>query len=217
VKAWEIAEKTKINAFSRFKFFRRPNPEELTCERFVKYYEPYLKIVGSYKLKCYRKRMYVIPVDANVIEIKVFDKAVKPKIREESLTKELEIEAQELVQFTNSATIIFDHQGKEVVEGLPQVKMTEVTESFYHEHKHEFLNAETLTEKAVKVLKNRITQTPQNITSIASESFTVNEITIIYLPVYFAEYVWKATNDARLIRINGCLGSVTVLPITSQS
>lgn len=185
VKAWEIAEKTKVSAFARFKFFHRPNPEELTCARFVKYYEPYLKISGSYTLSCYRK-------------------------------KDREIEARELVQFTNFATIVFDHQGKEVAEELPQVKMTEVHESFYHEHQHEFLNAETITEKAVEILKKRLAQRPQTIERIKNESFTVNEITIIYLPVYFAEYIWTATNDARLIRINGCTGSVTILPITSS-
>lgn len=178
VKAWEIAEKTKISAFARFKFFHRPNPEELTCARFVKYYEPYLKISGNYTLNCYRKK------------------------------------TRELVQFKNSATIIFDHQGKEVTEELPPVEMTEVHESFYHEHQHEFLNAETITEKAVEILKKRLKQRPQNIEKINSEKFTVNEITIIYLPVYFAEYILTTRNDARIIRINGCTASVTILPIT---
>jgi len=216
VKAWEIAEKTKVSAFARFKFFHRPNPEELTCTRFVKYYEPYLQISGSYTLNCYRKSMYVNPVDAKVVRVEVFDRIVTPKLRKkEDSTKDLGIEARELVQFTNSATIIFDQHGKEVVEELPKVKMTEIHESFYHEHQHEFLNAENLMEKAVEVLKKRLVKRPQDIDRVESERLTVDEITIIYLPVYFAKYIRTATNDARLIRIDGCTGSVTVLPITS--
>jgi len=217
VEAWEIAEKTKTSAFARLKFFRRPNSEELNCTRFVKYYEPYLQISGSYTLNFYRKSIHAIPVDAKVVEVEVLDGTVTPRPRKEgSPTKDLEIEARELVQFTNSATIIFDHHGKEVVEDLPKVKMIEVQESFYYEHRHEFLNVETLTERAVKVLKKRLVQRPQNVDRVNSEHFTVNEITIIYLPVYFAEYTWTATNEARLIRINGCTGSVEVLPITSS-
>lgn len=212
VKAWEIAEKTKISAFARLKFFRRPNPEELICTRFVKYYEPYLQISGSYTLNYYRKSIHAIPVDPKVVKVKVFDRTVTPRLREEGGSKDLEIEARELVQFTNSATIIFDHQGKEVVEELPKVKMIEIRESFYNEHRHEFLSAETLTEKAVEILKKRLAQRPQEIKKINSERFTINEITIIYLPVYFSEYIRTTTNEARLIRIDGCTGSVAVLP-----
>jgi len=213
VKAWEIAEKTKISAFARLKFFRRPNPEELTCTRFVKYYEPYLQISGSYTLNYYRKSIHAIPVDPKAVKVKVFDRTVTPRLREErSSTKDLEIEARELVQLTNSATIIFDHKGKEVVEELPKVKMIKIHESFHDEHRHEFLNAETLTEKAVEILKKRLVQRPQEIKRINSERLTINEITIIYLPVYFAEYIRTTTNEARLIRIDGCTGSVAVLP-----
>lgn len=216
VKSWEIAEKRKISAFAKLRFFHKPKPEELKCTRFVKYYEPYLKIGGNYSLDYYRKSTYAVPVNSEVAEVEVFNKKLTPQPEKEgSTTKGLKIEARELVQFRNSATMIFDRKGREIVDALPKVKMVEIHESFYHEHQHEFLNIEILTEKAADLLKKRVKQRPKDLENIKNEMFNVNDITILYLPFYYAEYVRANKNEARLIKINGCTGAVEILPTTA--
>jgi len=218
VKAWEIAEKRKISAFARLRFFNKPKPDELKCTRFVKYYEPYLRISGSYSLDYYRKSTYAVPVNSEVAEVEVFNKKLTPQPEKEgSATKGLKIEATELVQFRNSATMILDRKGREIAKELPKVKMEEIHESFYHEHQHEILNVEILTEKAVDLLKKHITQRPKDIEKIKNETVNVNEITTLYFPFYYAEYIREPKNEARVLKINGCTGSVEILPITAAS
>jgi hypothetical protein len=224
VKAWEIAEREKNEAFAFLKIFHKPAPEAIECVKFIRYYEPFLKLTGIYSVTYWRKKIYIIQVDHNVVEAKIFGNTVKPRtveaderkiisLHKPSADRIIDLEASELVKNEDTQTIIVDREGKELLEPLPPTDTIEITDSYFKEYQNEFILSEAILSikpKAINMLKDKIVKKPGDAEIIVDEMIKITEMNVIYFPYYYAEYNWKEKNEKRAVKIDGSTGKVKI-------
>jgi hypothetical protein len=128
VKAWEEAERRKIHAFGRLKFFHRPDPDEITCSEFKTYYEPYVMIHMS---KESHKRPYPDGKDRPNSDVS------------SDIDNSHDIDV----------ILIFDQTGKKVDDQSPFTSLTALSKTFYEEHREEFLRSDICVRKAIETFK----------------------------------------------------------------
>lgn len=176
IKAWDEAERHKIRAFGRLRFFHKPGPEEITCTEFKMYYEPYIVIRGSKKI---RERSQPESGDGPILG----------KFSGGDDFREREV------------VLILDKTGKEVDDQSPFKSLTGLSKNFYDEHKEEFLQLQVYMRDAIEKFRT-LPNKGKDEASIIVDSH-IHDVGIVYVPIYYVKYYWKKTGEHRIIKVDG--------------
>ena len=176
IKAWEEAERHKIHAFGRLKFFQKPDPDEITCTEFKMYYEPYIMIRGSKEIR----------------ERHQFDNKDGPNLCASSGVDNLH---------EMDVVLIFNKAGKEVDDPSPFTSLTELSRTFYEEHREEFRQSDVCVKKAIETFRGLLNKGKDEDSIIVNSH--IRHIEIVYVPIFYAKYCWKKTGEHRIIKIDG--------------
>jgi len=195
-------EKIKEQLYTRLGFLK-PKPEEVEFVSVEKYYEPYIMVSGTYYLDYYRKCLYPVNVDKQVLEVILLNHELKPEHSTQSSPRDhnvLRLEGEERIVNNAKDTLLLDKLGQDVgLEGLPSAPSEKNPKRILEE-----CSAEEIPENAdVEMLRARIFKRPNEINRIVNELFDVTERAVIYTPRYKVTYVNVKTNEMKTAEFDG--------------
>ncbi len=198
-------EKVKDQLFVRFGFLK-PKPEEVQFVSMDKYYEPYVMISGTYSLNYYRKCVYTVTIDKQVLEVILLDHELKPEQSTDSSARDryvIKLEGEERIVNEAKASLLLDRLGQDItLEKLPFAPSERNPKKILAT-----CGAEDIAENAdVDMLRSRILKHPADISRIVSELFEVTERAVIYTPRFTVLYRNLKTNEERTIEFDGVTG-----------
>ena len=112
-----IGEREKVGLFTKLGIVR-PKSEDIQLESLNTVYKPFYAIKGRYYIDYYRKTLYHLDVEDDVIELLILEKTLKPKksklAKLRGKEREVELEAEQRITKEKSAYIILDQEGEEI-------------------------------------------------------------------------------------------------------
>lgn len=196
------ADKLKDQIFSRFGFLRS-KPEEVELISIDKYYEPYMLISGKYAIDYYRKCVYKIQIDKEVIETILLSQRFEPSQPTDSSTKDhntINLEGEERLKNEAKASLVLDRNGQEVsLEKLPSAPSERNPEKILAA----FGTEEIAHDADLDIIRSRIVQRPNDISRIVSELFEVDDRAVIYTPRFRVVYKNMKTDEQRIVEFDG--------------
>ena len=186
----KIIDKNKTKSFRRF--LKTPKPHEIHMHSLTLIYEPLMILSGKYNADFFRNASHEVKVDQNVKEI-IFEDGIflssnfssLHRVGERLRKNTVAIKLEEHVFVEKEMEIVLDHHGKERnfsykvntkdIEKYPkQVLKKNIVRKFE-------ITEETAIKKLVKSLQTQ--EEFDNVRDL-NEDFKVNEIVIIYVPIY---------------------------------
>ena len=196
------AEKLKDQIFTRFGFLRS-KPEEVELISIDKYYEPYMLISGKYAIDYYRKCVYKIQIDKEVIETILLNQRFEPSQSTDPSTKDhntINLEGEERLKNEAKASLVLDRNGQEV-------SLEKLSSAPSERNPKKILAAFGIEEIApdadLNIIRSRIVQRPSDISRLVSELFEVDERAIIYTPRFRVTYRNMKTEEQRIVEFDG--------------
>lgn len=174
-------QKQKDQLFARFKLFK-PKPEEIQFVSINKYYEPIIVISGKYHIDYYRKHVYKIPVDDEVLEVILLNHKFKPQQAFGLSAKnhnEILLSGEERLVKEVKASLIVDKFGQDVP---PDHLSSAPSEKKPDKILAKFGIKELPQDTDLNAIRSKLTGRPKNIHRIVNELFEVNERVVIYSP-----------------------------------
>lgn len=198
-------EKVKDQLFARFGFLK-PKPEDVQFVSMDKYYEPYVMVSGTYSLNYYRKCVYRVNIEKQVLEVILLDHKLEPEQLMDSSVKDrnvIKLEGEERIVNEAKASLLLDRFGQDVtLERLPFAPSERNPKKILAT-----CGAEDIAENAdVGMLRSRIYKRPADISRIVSELFEVTERAVIHTPRFRILYRNLKTNEERTIDFDGVTG-----------
>ena len=196
------AEKLKDQIFTRFGFLRS-KPEEVELLSIDKYYEPYMLISGKYAIDYYRKCVYTIQIDKEVVETILLNQRFEPSQPNDSSAKNhntINLEGEERLKNEAKASLVLDRNGQEVsLEKLPSAPSERNPKKILAA----FGTEEIAHDADMDIIRSRIVQRPTNISRLVSELFEVDERAVIYTPRFRALFRNMKTDEQRIVEFDG--------------
>jgi hypothetical protein len=195
-------EKLKDQLFVRFGFLK-PKPNEVQFVSIEKYYEPYLMISGKYFIDYYRKCIYLVNVDKEVLEVILLNSNFQPEQPTDSPStdhKVIRLEGEERLSSEVKASLVLDRTGQDItLEKLPSAP------SERHPKKvlEEFGAQEIAENTDLDIIRSRIVKRPPNINRVVSELFEVYERAVIYTPRFRVLYRNIKTGEEKTAEFDG--------------
>lgn len=196
-------EKLKDQLFARFFGFLKPKPEEVQLISINKYYEPYVMISGVYSIDYYRKCMYPISVDKQVLNVILLNHELKPEPSKDSSFGDhnvLKLEGEERLVNRAKTSVVLDRFGEDVaLEQLPSAPSEKDPKKILADSSYEKIpeNAD------VDMIRSRILKRPKDIKRIVNEVFEISERVVIYTPRFRVLYRNSKTNEERYVEFDG--------------
>jgi hypothetical protein len=198
-------EKLKDQLFAKFGFLK-PKPEEVQLISIDKYYEPYLMISGVYSIDYYRKCLYPISVDKQVLEVALLNQQLKPEQSNDPSVGDhnvIKLEGEERLVNEAKASVVLDRFGEDVtLEKLPSAPSEKNPKKILAA-----FGAEEIPENAdVDMIRSRIFKRPKGINRTVDEVFEISERAVIYTPRFRVFYRNSKSNEEREIEFDGVTG-----------
>jgi len=195
-------EKLKDQLFARFGFLK-PKPGEIQLISIDKYYEPYVMISGVYSIDYYRKCMYPISIDKQVLNVILLNHELKPEQSKDTSVRDhnvVKLEGEERLVNEAKASVVLDRLGEDVtLEKLPSAPSEKNPKKILAA-----FGSEEIPENAdVDMIRSRILRRPKDISRIVNEVFEVSERAVIYAPRFRVLYRNSKTNEERYIEFDG--------------
>jgi hypothetical protein len=195
-------EKIKDQLYTRLGFLK-PKPEEVEFVSIDKYYEPYIMVSGTYCLDFYRRCLYSVNIDKQVLEVILLNHELKPEQTMQSSAKDhnvIRLEGEERIVNNAKDTLLLDRFGQDVsLERLPSAPSEKNPKKILAE-----CNAEEIPENAdVDMIRSKILKRPKEISRVVNELFEVNERAVIYAPRYRVTYRNVKTNETKTTEFDG--------------
>ncbi|MCW4022864.1 MAG: hypothetical protein ACOWW1_09215 [archaeon] len=183
----QTAEKMKADLFRKL-YFIKPRPEEVQIISIEKYFEPYVVAEGTYHIEYSKNWVRNIQVDESMVNLKLFGGKLKPVSLKDHLktaSKTVKISGVGRYKLEKKSRIIFDTQWHEVsFEKLPLVPFEDQPEKTLSTIDEKFGITSLQNEKEIEVLKTKLINRPEEITSIHDELFNIFDRAVIYKPMY---------------------------------
>jgi len=203
-------EKLKEKLFVKMGFFK-PKPEEVQYLSLDKYYEPYIAVTGKYTIDYYRKQAYSLKVDDGVREVILFSQTLKPetlKMPTKKATNEIKFEGEERLFYENKAYLILDKEGREVTpEQVPTAPSEDKPEKISG-FSEKIRRLQVSPDLEIGIIRSKIVKRPSDIKRIVQELFEISERTIIYTPIYEAEFKNVGTGEVKTLIVNGVTSKI---------
>ena len=101
-----------------------------------------------------------------------------------------------------------DKTGRIVDKGFGDI--TELSKTFYEEHRDEFLQLEISLEKAAEIFKGHFAGKERRGASSVNQLPIVSEINVVFVSVYLVKYEWRKVGATKIIKIAGHTGKCDV-------
>jgi hypothetical protein len=195
-------EKLKDQLFTRFGFFK-PKPDEIQFVSIEKYYEPYFMISGKYFIDYYRKSVYLVDVDKEVLEVILLNSRFQPEQPTNSPAKDhrvIRLEGEERLSSEVKASFVLDKAGQDAtLEKLPSAPSERHPKKILAE-----FGVQEIAENAdLETIRSRIVKRPPNISRVVSELFDVHERAVIYTPRFRVLYRNTKTGEEKTAEFDG--------------
>jgi hypothetical protein len=195
-------EKLKDQLFMRFGFLK-PKPDEVQFVSIEKYYEPYSMISGKYFIDYYRKCVYLINVDKEVLEVILLKSKLQPEQPTDSPAtdhKVIRLQGEERLSSEVKASLILDKTGQDVtLEKLPSAPSEKHPKKILAQ-----FGVQKIGENAdLDIIRSRIVKRPPNINRVVSELFEVYERAVIYTPRFRVLYKNTKTGEEKTAEFDG--------------
>ncbi|MHA2061968.1 MAG: zinc ribbon domain-containing protein [Candidatus Sifarchaeia archaeon] len=205
-----IGEREKIKIFTKMGIVK-PRSEDIQLESLNTVYEPFYTIKGGYYIDYYRKKLYHLDIEEEVMELLVLEKTFKPKLSKldkiRGKDREVELEAEQRIIKEKSAFIILNQKREEItLEKFPVAPSEENPEKILAENKKKKL--EVTPEKTIEILRSKVVDRPEDVERTKKEYFEVSEHTLVYVPTIFATYKRNKTQEKKTISVNGVTGEL---------
>ena len=199
---WVAGEKLKLQLFTRFGFLK-PKPEEVQFVSIGQYYEPYAMISGRYAIDYYRKCVYSVKVDKEVLEVVLLNQKFKPEQSTDSSAKDpyaIKLEGEERLKNEVKASLILDRFGRDVtLEKLPSAPSEKNPEKILEQY-----NVEEIASNAdLDFIRSKIVNRPMDINRLVNELFEVDERVVIYTPRFRVLYRNTKTGEEKAVEFDG--------------
>ena len=191
----EIIDKKKTRAFRRF--LKTPEPHEVHVHSLTMIYEPLMILSGKYSADFFRKALHEVKVDQNVKDL-VFEDGIfsasnfstSSRIGGKIRKNMVPINLEEHVFVEKETEIVLDHHGEE--RNFSYKVNTKDVESYPKRtlKKNTVRDFEITEEVAIKKLAKEL-QTHEQFDDVRdlNEHLKVDEIVIIYVPIYEARLI----------------------------
>lgn len=198
-------EKVKEQLFTRFGFMK-PRPEDIQLVSIDKYYEPYIVIGGKYFIDHYRKCVYTVKVDKEVLEVVLLDRKLEPTKPTDPSVKDknvLRLEGEERLVNEVKASLILDKFGREVtLEKFPSAPSERNPKKILKA----FGVKEIPSDADLNIIRSRIFKRPKDIHRVVKELFEVSERAVIYTPQFKVRYRNVKTREEKTVEFDGVTG-----------
>jgi hypothetical protein len=180
------AEKNKHKLFRKH-LFQLTNPGEIEYVSTEKFYEPFTTVAGKYFIDYYRKCVHEVKLDKEVKEIILFDHTFLPD-QFPYLTNSkhsILLRGEERIIKEMKAFVLLNKNGKESkISDFPPAPSIENPQEIVESFKLQELDPNL----EVDLIRKRIVQRPADINRVVSETFEINERSLIYTPRFWVTY-----------------------------
>jgi hypothetical protein len=195
-------EKLKDQLFVRFGFLK-PKPDKVQFVSIEKYYEPYLMISGKYFIDYYRKCIYLVNVDKEVLEVILLNSKFQPEQPTDSPVRDhkvIRLDGEERLSSEVKASLLLDRTSRDVtLEKLPSAPSERHPKKILAE-----FGAQEIPENTdLDIIRSRIVKRPPNINRVVSELFEVYERAVIYTPRFRVLYRNIKTGEEKTAEFDG--------------
>ena len=208
------AEKMKSKLFTKTTFSKNRS-NEVRVVSVDKYYEPYILIDANYSIKYFKKRVYVLSVDAETEEVKISGESYKPEIDDspsagaEESRKVIKLETEMWSSYKDKAYMVLDRGGHEIPpDQIPAAPSEDNPEKILKEFSKKTESIQGSPQKEIDLVKSRIVKRPSDMAKIEDELFQVSEHAMIYSPVYEIVFRNVGTGEEKLIKIDGVTAKI---------
>ncbi len=208
------AEKMKSKLFTKTNFSKNRS-NEVRVVSVDKYYEFYVLIDANYSIKYFKKRVYVLDVDAETEEVKISGNSYIPEIDDKLSAdvgeshKVIRLETELWSSYKNKEYLVLDKEGKEIPpDQIPSAPSEDNPEKILKEFSKITQNMQGSPNKEINFVKSRIIKRPSDLTKIEEELFQVSELAMIYSPVYEITFRHIGTGEEKLIKIDGVTAKI---------
>ncbi|MCJ7721996.1 hypothetical protein MUO98_06290 [Candidatus Bathyarchaeota archaeon] len=208
------AEKMKSKLFTKTTFSKNRS-NEVRVVSVDKYYEPYILIDANYSIKYFKKRVYVLSVDAETEEVKISGESYKPEIDDspsagaEESRKVIKLETEIWSSYKDKAYLVLDRAGQEIPpDQIPAAPSEDNPEKILKEFSKKTESIQGSPQKEIDLVKSRIVKRPSDMAKIEDELFQVSEHAMIYSPVYEIIFRNVGTGEEKLIKIDGVTAKI---------
>lgn len=204
-----IGEREKTKLFIKMGIVKTRS-DDIQLESLNTVYEPFYTIKGRYYVDYYRKKIYNLDIEDDVLELLVLKKTLKPKISKLGKLRGeriVELEAEQRIIEEKSAYIILNQKGEEIdLEKFPVAPSEENAEKLLSEIQKKKL--EVTPEKTIKVLRDKVVSKIGDVERKQEEFFEVSDHTLVYVPIFLATYEKAKTKEKKTISVNGVTAEV---------
>jgi hypothetical protein len=195
-------EKLKDQLFTRFGFLK-PKPDEIQFVSIDKYYEPYMVVSGKYSIDYYRKCVYTVNVNKDVLEVILlghnFDSNQQMDLSAADHNT-IKLEGEERLKIDAKASLILDRLGQDVtLEKLPSAP----SEKNPKKTLAAFGVEEIAPDTDLNMIRSRVVTRPKDINRLVTEIFEVDERAIIYTPRFKVTFRNTKTCEERTVEFDG--------------
>jgi len=208
------AEKMKSKLFTKATYSKNKS-NEVRVVSVDKYYEPYILIDANYSIKYFKKRVYVLSVDAETEEVKISGESYKPEIdgspsaEAGESRKVIKLETEMWSSYRDKAYLVLDRGGQEIPpDQIPAAPSEDNPEKILKEFSKKTESIQGSPQKEINLVKSRIVKRPSDMAKIEDELFQVSEHAMIYSPVYEITFRNVGTGEEKLIKIDGVTAKI---------
>jgi hypothetical protein len=203
-------DKLKTSFFVKYGFLK-PNPRDVVLTAFTKYYESYIVIGGKYSIDYCKRHDYVLEVEDSTEEIFVDGKKLKAQfLTPEKTAKVIKLLGEEHSHYEKETYLVLDRLMREVQpENLPFAPFEHETEN-RPEGDFDLRKPKITLEQEIVFLRSRIAKRPPDVAEIIREIFEITERTIIYTPIYEANFQNNKNGKNITLMIDGITGEVVI-------
>jgi hypothetical protein len=208
------AEKMKSKLFTKATYSKNRS-NEVRVVSVDKYYEPYILIDANYSITYFKKRVYVLNVDAETEEVKISGESYKPEIdgspsaEAGESRKVIKLETEMWSSYKDKAYLVLDRGGQEIPpDQIPAAPSEDNPEKILKEFSKKTESIQGSPQKEINLVKSRIVKRPSDMAKIEDELFQVSEHAMIYSPVYEITFRNVGTGEEKLIKIDGVTAKI---------
>lgn len=208
------AEKMKCKLFTKTNFSKNRS-NEVKVVSVDKYYEFYVLVNANYSIKYFKKKVYVLDVDAETEEVRISGNSYIPEIDANPSAevgeshKFIRLETELWSSYKDKEYLVVDREGNEIPpEQIPSAPSEGNPEKILKEFSKITENMQGSPHKEINLVKSRIIKRPSDLTKIDEELFQVSELAMIYSPVYEITFRNIGTGEEKLIKIDGVTAKI---------
>ena len=196
------SEKLKTQLFTKLGVLK-PKLEEIQFVSIDKYYEPYIVVSGTYSIDYYRKCLYTVKIDEQVLEVIFLEHRFIPEHSATANSKDsnaISLEGEERLVCSAKGSFILDRYGRNAtLEKLPSAPSEKNPKRVIAKFDIE----EVAQNKDVEFVREKIFLRPNDIKRVVNEIFEVGERVVIYTPRFRILYRSAKTGAERALEFDG--------------